>query len=103
MKVHVSLRITSYYLYSNNKSKQWSYTLSPATTLLTYPNLILSDRNNKWVYKTVGKVRVVVKNNQKNSNEERLAKYAFCSSDEWKGKWCGLELDKSWVVNWLID
>ena len=95
--------ITSYYLYSNSKSKQWSYTLSPVTTLLTYPNLILSDRNNKWVYKTVGKVRVVVKSNQKNSSQEMTAENAFCSSDDWKGKWCGLELDKSWVVNWLID
>ena len=60
--------------------------LSPVTTLLRYPNLILSDRNNKWVYKTVGKVRVVVKNNQKNSNQEMTAENAFCSSDDWKGK-----------------
>ena len=77
--------------------------LSPVTALLTYPNLILSDCNNKWVYKTVGKVRVVVKSNQKNSSEEMTAENAFCSNDDWKGKWCGLELDKSQVVNWLID
>ena len=95
--------ITSYYLYSSQSARKWSYVLTPTLYILKHPYLDLMDTNNDTVYRSVGKIKVCVKESEYCELMEESAHETFCHTKKWKGKWVPLELNRGYVKKWLWD
>ena len=95
--------ITSYYLYSSQSAKKWSYVLTPTLYILKHPYLDLMDTNNETVYRSVGKIKVCVKESEYCELMEESAHETFCHTKKWKGKWVPLELNRGYVKKWIWE
>lgn len=95
--------ITSYYLYSGQSAKKWSYVLIPTLYILKHPYLDLMDTNNNTVYRSVGKIKVCVKESEYCELMEKSAHETFCHTKKWKGKWVPLELNRGYVKKWIWE
>ena len=95
--------ITSYYLYSSQSAKEWSYVLTPTLYILKHPYLDLMDTNNNTVYRSVGKIKVCVKESEYCELMEESAHETFCHTKKWKGKWVPLELNRGYVKKWIWE
>ncbi len=84
-----------FYLYENEQSTEYSYSMQEDMPLLNYPGYYFADRKGERVYEEVGQVALWIEQKDFIDNGGKKAYKKFVNGQDWLGKWTPIEVERN--------